>query len=219
MREELTGNIHETKGNIEYLNIYKNLPSDLPLTKEMLDTFLRPEVVKYYELNLRAKRQKSGYFTLSDGDLRTIIGQSYLNVLKQIERGQKPIWAKKIKELFGQITYNTMMNEMKVRWKWKTEYIDNLTIELADGDGGSPDEIATMQEWNHNLYLEVMKIAQDNLTKIELDCFTFKYYSNWTHKQIKETLNISNINKVSLIINSAEKKLREATKKLQPYDL
>lgn len=208
-------NIYETKKILPYLNIYKKLPVDVKLTKEMLDCFLIPQVIKYYELNLRARRQSKRYFVLSDGDLRMIITQTYLNILKQIDRGVKPIIANKIKELFGQITYNQMMSEMKDKTKYKTEYIDELSIEFSDDSYESVEEKKEFQERNHQLYLEVMAIAQIHLSKLELDCFTFKYYSNYTHKEIKELLNISNINKVSIIINQAEAKLKEATKNIK----
>jgi DNA-directed RNA polymerase specialized sigma24 family protein len=207
-------NIYETKKILPYLNIYKKLPVDVKLTKDMLDCFLTPSVIKYYELNLRARRQNKRYFILTDGDLKMIITQTYLNILKQIDRGVKPIIANKIKELFGQITYNTMMSEMKDRTKYKTEYIDELSIEFSDDSYESVEEKKEFQERNHQLYLQVMETAQDILTKVELDCFVFKYYSNYTHKEIRELLNISNINKVSIIINQAETKLREATKNL-----
>jgi len=207
-------NIYETKKILPYLNIYKKLPVDVKLTKDMLDCFLTPSVIKYYELNLRARRQNKRYFILTDGDLKMIITQTYLNILKQINRGVKPIIANKIKELFGQITYNTMMSEMKDRTKYKTEYIDELSIEFSDDSYESVEEKKEFQERNHQLYLQVMEIAQSTLTKLELDCFTFKYYSNYTHKEIRELLNISNINKVSIIINQAETKLKEATKNI-----
>jgi DNA-directed RNA polymerase specialized sigma24 family protein len=207
-------NVYETKKILPYLNIYKKLPIDVKLTKDMLDCFLTPSVIKYYELNLKARRQNKRYFILSDGDLKMIITQTYLNILKQIDRGVKPIIANKIKELFGQITYNTMMSEMKDRTKYKTEYIDELSIEFSDDSYESVEEKKEFQERNHQLYLQVMQIAQETLTKLELDCFTFKYYSNYTHKEIRELLNISNINKVSIIINQAETKLKEATKSL-----
>jgi DNA-directed RNA polymerase specialized sigma24 family protein len=208
-------NIYETKKILPHLNIFKKLPADVKLTKEMLDCFLIPQVIKYYELNLRARRQNKRYFVLTDGDLKMIITQTYLNILKQIDRGVKPIIANKIKELFGQITYNQMMSEMKDRTKYKTEYIDELSIEFSDDSYESVEEKKEFQERNHQLYLQVMSIAQDNLSKLELDCFTFKYYSNYTHKEIKELLNISNINKVSIIINQAEAKLKEATKNIK----
>jgi DNA-directed RNA polymerase specialized sigma24 family protein len=207
-------NIYETKKILPYLNIYKKLPVDVKLTKDMLDYFLTPSVIKYYELNLKARRQNKRYFILTDGDLKMIITQTYLNILKQIDRGVKPIIANKIKELFGQITYNTMMSEMKDRTKYKTEYIDELSIEFSDDSYESVEEKKEFQERNHQLYLQVMAIAQSTLTKLELDCFTFKYYSNYTHKEIRELLNISNINKVSIIINQAETKLKEATKNI-----
>jgi len=207
-------NIYETKKILPYLNIYKKLPVDVKLTKDMLDCFLTPSVIKYYELNLRARRQNKRYFILTDGDLKMIITQTYLNILKQINRGVKPIIANKIKELFGQITYNTMISEMKDRTKYKTEYIDELSIEFSDDSYESVEEKKEFQERNHQLYLQVMEIAQSTLTKLELDCFTFKYYSNYTHKEIRELLNISNINKVSIIINQAETKLKEATKNI-----
>jgi len=207
-------NIYETKKILPYLNIYKKLPVDVKLTKDMLDCFLTPSVIKYYELNLRARRQNKRYFILTDGDLKMIITQTYLNILKQINRGVKPIIANKIKELFGQITYNTMISEMKDRTKYKTEYIDELSIEFSDDTYESVEEKKEFQERNHQLYLQVMEIAQSTLTKLELDCFTFKYYSNYTHKEIRELLNISNINKVSIIINQAETKLKEATKNI-----
>jgi DNA-directed RNA polymerase specialized sigma24 family protein len=207
-------NIYETKKILPYLNIYKKLPVDVKLTKDMLDCFLTPSVIKYYELNLRARRQNKRYFILTDGDLKMIITQTYLNILKQINRGVKPIIANKIKELFGQITYNQMISEMKDRTKYKTEYIDELSIEFSDESYESVEEKKEFQERNHQLYLQVMEIAQSTLTKLELDCFVFKYYSNYTHKEIRELLNISNINKVSIIINQAETKLKEATKNI-----
>jgi len=207
-------NIYETQKILPYLNIYKKLPVDVKLTKDMLDYFLTPSVIKYYELNLRARRQNKRYFILTDGDLKLIITQTYLYILKQFDRVVKPFIANKIKELFGQITYNTMMSEMKDRTKYKTEYIDELSIEFSDDSYESVEEKKELQERNHQLYLQVMAIAQDNLSKLELDCFVFKYYSNYTHKEIKELLNISNINKVSIIINQAETKLKEATKNL-----
>jgi hypothetical protein len=208
-------NIYETPQIRKLLLIYKHLPSDVHLTKEMLDKFLKPEIIKYYELCLRARRQNRKFFTITDSDFKIIITQTYLNILKQIDRGQKPIIANKIRELFGMITYNVMSQEVKDRSKYKYEYIENMEVDILDDQVEDVEEIREQQENNHKLYLEVMEIAQGTLTKTELDCFVFKYYSNYTNKEIQILLGLSNINKVSMIINQAELKLKEATKNIK----
>ena len=203
-------NIYETDEIRPKLLIYKHLSDNIYLTKPMLDTFLHPKVIRYYELCLKARRQNKKYFTINDSDIKMIINQTYLNIIKQIERGQKPIIANKIRELFGMITYNQMSFEIKERVKIKFEYIENIDI-IDDDDA---DEKALFQESNHNLYLSVMEIAQETLTKIELDCFVMKYYSNYKNRQIQSLLQLSNINKVTNILNTAEQKLRQATEHL-----
>jgi len=208
-------NIYETPQVKKALQIYKHLSSDIHLSKDMLDKFLTPQIIRYYELCLKARRQNRKYYTITDSDVKMIITQTYLNILKQIDRGQKPIIANKIRELFGMITYNAMSAEIKERSKYKYEYIDNLDIEIYDEVVEDVEEKREQQEENHRLYLEVMKVAQETLTKTELDCFVFKYYSNYTNKEIQNLLGLSNINKVSVIINAAESKLKVATRFLK----
>lgn len=210
-------NIYETPLIKERLQIYKTRPNDCYLTKEMLDDFLTPQIIRYYELCLKARRQNKKYFNITDTDIKFIITQSYLNILKQIDRGVKPIIANKIRELFGMITYNVMSNEIKLRQKYKYEYLDNINNELEQFSEQIEDieDKKFLQEHNHNLYLKVMEIAQKNLTKVELDCFVFKYYSNYTNKEIQNLLGLSNINKVSSYISSAENKLKLYTKNLK----
>lgn len=207
-------NIYETPKIKKQLALYKHLSSDIHLNKDMLDRFLTPPILKYYEMCLKARRQNKKFYTISDSDIKMIITQTYLNILKQIDRGNKPIIANKIRELFGMITYNVMTAEIKERSKFKYEYIDNLEMEVYDDIVEDVDEKRQQQEANHRLYLEVMRIAQDILTKLELDCFVFKYYSNYTNKEIQFLLGLSNINKVSSIINQAETKLKAATKNI-----
>lgn len=207
-------NIYETPQIKKQLLIYKHLPNDTHLTKQMLDKFLTPQIIKYYELCLRARRQNRKFYTITDSDVKMIITQTYLNLLKQINRGQKPVIANKIRELFGMITYNVMSAEIKERSKFKYEYIENMEIDVLDEQIEDVEEKREQQENNHKLYLQVMEIAQEILTKTELDCFVFKYYSNYTNKEIQILLGLSNINKVSMIINQAESKLKEATKNI-----
>lgn len=207
----MKSNIYETPELRPLLFIYKSLPSDRHLTKDMLDRFLQPKVIKYYENCLKARRQNKRFFTITDSDLKMIITQTYLNLLKQIERGQKPIIANKIKELFGMVSFNVMTNEIKERGKG-VEFIDFGDIDIAGDSMEVLLDKAKEEIYTHELYLKVMGVAQEVLTKIELDCFTFKYYSNYTNNEIRKLLGITNINKVAQILNSAEMKLKVATK-------
>jgi DNA-directed RNA polymerase specialized sigma subunit len=144
-----------------------------------------------------------------------IITETYLNIIKQINRGKKPVIANKIKEFFGMTTYNQMLYEVKQKVKWSVEFVDFGDMDCEDESIESINHKAWLQEANHNLYLKVMEIAQDILTKTELDCFVFKYYSSYTNKEIKELLGISNLNKVTQILTRAELKLKEATKSIK----
>ena len=207
-------NQYETKQLQPHFKKFKELSNSIHLTKEMLDEYLTPQIIKMYELNLKARRQSKKFYTISDSDIKMIITQTYLNILKQVERGRKPIIANKIKEFFGMTTYNQMLYEVKQKVKFSIEFVDYGNYEWADESDESMKEKSNQQEQNHLLYLKVMEVAQVCLSKVELDCFVFKYYSSYTNKEIKELLGLSNINKVSHILHQAEIKLKEATKEL-----
>jgi DNA-directed RNA polymerase specialized sigma24 family protein len=208
-------NQYETNDLTPHFKKFKNLDNSIHLNKQMLDEFLKPSIIKMYELNLRARRQSKKLFSITDSDIKMIITETYLNIIKQINRGKKPVIANKIKEFFGMTTYNQMLHEVKQKVKWSVEYVDMGDIDFEDESDESIQNKAWLQEANHNLYLKVMEIAQDILTKVELDCFVFKYYSCYTNKEIKQLLNISNLNKVTQILNQAEEKLKEATKSIK----
>jgi DNA-directed RNA polymerase specialized sigma24 family protein len=90
-----------------------------------------------------------------------------------------------------------------------------MDMDILDEQIDDLEDRREQQENNHKLYLQVMEIAQNVLSKTELDCFVFKYYSNYTNKEIQTLLGLSNINKVSMIILTAENKLKEATKTIK----